>query len=394
MSNAPYPGHPDYNVEMSGEDLSPAPIPTPQHTEYQGQSERTQPQPQPQSQPQPQLQNPDQFTQLLTALTAALQYGQAPPARSEKTADVPAFSGAGAHVSDDLERFKIGLEAKFRVNADRYTTPESRVYYAFARTTDRATSIVQDNVRIGHYRDWTALIEELELALGDADPVFSASRRLLGLRQTHRPFSDFYPEFQLAARRTPFAGQALKQVLRVALSRELSERLSAVDVRKMEYEAFVQECLRQDNLLRAVSSRPPNKPWRPAPALSPAPVLAPARLSVPLPVPAASRPAPATALPSYDPMEIDRSRRQTFQDRELERTRRREQRLCFYCGQPDHVANNCPEKSRPRLPVRSSSPVSPPASSRPLVPVAPVSHPAAPPSRPVDQESLKDQFLD
>lgn len=49
-------------------------------------------------------------------------------------------------------------------------------------------------------------------------------------------FADFYPEFKLVAQRTLFENPALKQVLRVALLREFTERLASVDVRQLSYE--------------------------------------------------------------------------------------------------------------------------------------------------------------
>ena len=143
---------------------------------------------------------------------------------------VPVFTGTGAQVQENLERFKIELDSKFDVNADRYPTPKSRIHYAFARTAERAANIVLDGIREAKYKDWEDLVAELELALGDIDPEYTASRRLFSLRQTHRAFSDFYPEFKLAARRTPYEGSGLKQLLRYALSKELTERLANVDI--------------------------------------------------------------------------------------------------------------------------------------------------------------------
>ena len=131
--------------------------------------------------PQPQPQNQDQFAMLVAALQTLQNSNQA-PTKSEKTADVPVFSGLGQNVQEDLKKFQIGLESKFRVNADRYSSPESRVYYAFARTTERASSIVLDGVRTSKFTDWQDLYAELELALGEADPEFTTSRRLLTLR--------------------------------------------------------------------------------------------------------------------------------------------------------------------------------------------------------------------
>jgi len=376
MSNPSYSGHPDYNAPMTGTGSSsripvpthsPAAMNTPQYSE-QGEQQFQQSTATAPAYPQ----NPDQLSSLIATIAAALQQNQATPthtapsARSEKTIDIPTFSGVGPHVSEDLERFRIGLDVKFRVSADRYATRESRVYYAFARTTDRATGFVQNGVCSGRYADWQELVAHLELALGDADPIHTATKRLLGLRQTNRTFADFYPEFQLTASRTRFTGLVLKDVLRCAISRELSEKLAAVDVRQMSCEDFVQECLRQDNLLRAVAPPRQNpKPWRPNPVVS---------FSDPAPTPV-----------HHDPMDIDRSSRGAPADREAERERRRTLRLCFYCASADHRAAACPEASKTghRPNIRAVSPSSV-VSGPPAYPVAP---------RPASFGPLKDQSL-
>lgn len=62
----------------------------------------------------------------------------------------------------------------------------------------------------------------------------------------------------------------------------------------------------------------------------------------------------------YDPINLDRSRRQAVTDREVERERRRVHRLYYYCVKSDHRANICLEKSNSplHLNVRTTSPLS------------------------------------
>ncbi|ERF68927.1 hypothetical protein EPUS_09505 [Endocarpon pusillum Z07020] len=267
----------------------------------------------------------------------------------------------------------------------------SRVHYAFSRLTDRASDVALDNVNEGIYPDWVDLIEELKLNFGDADPEYSAICRLVKTRQTHRPFSEFYPEFKQTARRTPFRDHGLKGLLRLALSKELTEKLAMVDVRDMSYEAFVQECTRQDNLLRATLSRQTTRSWKP-PMSSTVSVPAPARPVAPAPV-------------SYDPMDIDHSARRASNEREAERERRRNLSLCYYCAGPDHRANACPEKPKPKPrsnlrtvsstpTIASSTPVFTPATSRATTPVASASLAPLPPSSScVDAKSLNEATL-
>jgi hypothetical protein len=264
--------------------------------------------------------------------------------KSEKTPDVPPFSGVGNKVVDELENFTVALRLKFRINADRFPTAESRINYVFARTTERAAAIIQAKVDASDYSDWKQVIEDLQAALGNPDPKFSASKRLLAMRQTHHSFAEFFPEFRLVAAKTPFEGDSLKQILRVAISRELTEKLTMTDVRHLSYKDFVAECQRQDNLLRLsaiqtqkrFTSSGTRSSWN---ATTPQPSLAPATTST-----------TSSLLPPPDPMDLSRQRGPISAE---ERARREQQRLCFRCGQPGHQVASCPLPGTRQLKVRA-----------------------------------------
>ncbi|KAF7502009.1 hypothetical protein GJ744_010502 [Endocarpon pusillum] len=103
--------------------------------------------------PEPPQDSQQSQLELLIAALSVLQNQNQTPVKSEKTADVPIFTGTDSYIQEDLERFKIGLDSKFKVNTDRYLTLESRIYYVFARITDRAASIILDSIRKEKYKD-------------------------------------------------------------------------------------------------------------------------------------------------------------------------------------------------------------------------------------------------
>lgn len=166
---------------------------------------------------------------LTTVLTSALRHAQT-LVKSEKTADIPVFTDTGACVQEDLEWFKIGLDSKFEVNIDRYAILKSRIHDAFVRTTDCAASIVLDEISRERYDNWKDLVKELELTLRDINLEYITSCRLFNLRQIYRAFKDFYPEIKLVVRRISYKRAGLKQLLRYALLKKLTERLASVDV--------------------------------------------------------------------------------------------------------------------------------------------------------------------
>ena len=60
--------------------------------------------------------------------------------RSEKTPDVQelALSSATTTAPAEIDLFERRLALKFRINSDRFTTPTSRVNYAFSRISGHA----------------------------------------------------------------------------------------------------------------------------------------------------------------------------------------------------------------------------------------------------------------
>ncbi len=283
--------------------------------------------------------------------------------RSEKTPDVPEFTPTTSQPANnkEIDLFESRLRVKFTINHDRYVHAAARVNYVFSRLRSSAADTVLPGFSDDSFADWEEIIQLLRQVFGDPDPQWYYSQRLLSLRQNNRLFHDFYAEFRLLVEKVPALPQEFqKHLLRNAISRELTAKLSNVDIRGMSYSQFTIECQRQSSLM--VSS-PAFSRRTMVPASAPGYISsAPGSRPVPAPITSGTRPgytpstlearavpAPTTAKltvvnssPSApDLMDID------------QRQYRRNNGLCFYCGSGDHRRAECPVA--PRRPVQHRS---------------------------------------
>ena len=188
----------------------------------------------------------EQFERLLT-LRNPTDPSPRPP-RSEKLPDVLEYSGE----PDTLARFETELQTRFFVNADRYPTAESRIAYAYGRLRGRAADLCLHGLRTTGYGDYEDVVSVCRSAFEHSDPMFLHATRALDMKQRSRPFADFFAEFrsELLLSGAFTDPVTAKQVLRHALLVELTQALSTTDLRPLSYDEFVDECMRQDALLR------------------------------------------------------------------------------------------------------------------------------------------------
>ena len=163
----------------------------------------------------------------------------------------------------------------------------------------------------------------------------------------------------------------LKQQLRLAVSRELTEKLNAVDTRPLSFDQLVTECSRLSALLNTSTPRPAPRAAAPAKASTAAPASVPRITTTAPAVTVAPASAPAAV---SDPMDLDNKRKL-----------RREQGLCFYCGSGDHRVSACPTAPPRRTPARPKSTASPVRSASPASTLVNAPNPA--PGSPVSDLS-------
>lgn len=196
-----------------------------------------------------------------------------------------------------------------------------------------------------NFPDEEALIAHLELAFGDPDRKGTAQRQVQTLRQKNREFSAYFAEFNRYVQDTGYNDEAKKAALMVGLSQELKGLLVHSDTQDMGLQKLASHCQKLDNRYRANLAASPQSVRPQGPAYSIPPVN---RFF-------SSSPAPSSppVYPSLSPSEpMDLSVVQTRLRGPLtpeEKQRQRENRLCLYCGQPNHIAAVCPSKPKTAL---------------------------------------------
>ena len=273
---------------------------------------------------------------LRTQTTAqATQATHAFHAKSERSPDPEIFSGKGSsieYIHERLESFGIALDLKMTLNFDCMSTPEARIAYTFSCTSGTAQGYIAPKIQARLYQNWTDVFQDLKNAFSDPDPEFFAQRKLIGLRQANKTFTEFYTEFSKYIERSEFNDEALKCHLRCAISKELSCQLVSTNLKDLSYLQLVQECQTQDNQLCAAVTNACKTMSCPQLLTKPNQTRIPSIVQSTVP---SNLPKPA--MPDANTTDLTRSKL-TVQEREHCRT----QGLCFYCGFAGHITLSCP----------------------------------------------------
>ncbi len=150
----------------------------------------------------------------------------------------------------------------------------------------------------------------------------TVATQLLRISQGIRTAADYAVEFRTLAAQSGFNDVSLKAIFQQSLNLELQAEL-ACKGEDLPFSDFVTLAIKIDNLMRQAPKRKSNRGVRHEsliPSLS---------LST------------AETKSSSEPMQLGVSRLS-----EEERTRRRQLRLCFYCGEAGHHSMGCPHKSQ------------------------------------------------
>uniref|UniRef100_A0A3B3HT73 CCHC-type domain-containing protein n=1 Tax=Oryzias latipes TaxID=8090 RepID=A0A3B3HT73_ORYLA len=159
-----------------------------------------------------------------------------------------------------------------------------------------------------------------------------ATRRLLSLKQGNRPVSEHLIDFRILAVEAGWPDPALKGIFYQSLSERIKDHL-CTQPETDTFEELVTAALRSDLRLRERQTEQKSK--------QPSTHVNPVR---PLPLVAPANPAsPSVRLD--EPMQIGHSKL-SFE----ERKKRRDEGLCFYCGQAGHQVSQCAVRLNPRTP--------------------------------------------
>ncbi|MGL5902728.1 MAG: DUF4939 domain-containing protein, partial [Cetobacterium sp.] len=146
------------------------------------------------------------------------------------------------------------------------------------------------------------------------------STQLLHLTQNHRTAADYAVEFRTLAAQSGWNDISLKAVFQRSLSPELQIEL-ACKGDDLSFSEYVNLAIRVDNLMRQAPRRRSARGGQQTHVNPTAHVFTPETTT------------------SEEPMQINFSRLS-----EEERARRRQFRLCFYCGEAGHRSSGCPHK--------------------------------------------------
>uniref|UniRef100_A0A8C5PCM9 CCHC-type domain-containing protein n=1 Tax=Leptobrachium leishanense TaxID=445787 RepID=A0A8C5PCM9_9ANUR len=172
---------------------------------------------------------------------------------------------------------------------------------------------------------WNSFVQAMNPIYDDPLRSSTALSTIRHLRQGRRPVEDYISEFRAVAADTGLNDVGLRDHFRYGLSDQLKDELARIGV-PTTLDAMILQSLTLDQRFRE----------RRQERMTAAPSL-PARRSE---TPSTISAKPSNSTPSLpEPMEIGLARGPLSS---AERSRRRTQNLCLYCGQPGHLLRSCP----------------------------------------------------
>uniref|UniRef100_A0A3P9KG57 ribonuclease H n=1 Tax=Oryzias latipes TaxID=8090 RepID=A0A3P9KG57_ORYLA len=181
-------------------------------------------------------------------------------------------------------------------------------------------------------------LEEFRLVFDQPRKQEEATRRLLSLKQGNRPVSEHLIDFRILAVEAGWPDLALKGIFYQSLNERIKDHL-CTQPEADTFENLVTAALRSDLRLQERQTERKSKP--PSTLVNPV-------LHLPLVAPA-SPASPSVKL--EEPMQIGHSKLSLE-----ERKKRRDEGLCFYCGQAGHLLSQCAVRLNPPNPPLNDRP--------------------------------------
>jgi hypothetical protein len=258
-----------------------------------------------------------------------------------KTQDLPApprFNGDRSR----LKAWKNSVNIKLNGDAAKFPDAQHRLAYIFGLLEGKAADQIQPYVLPTgiNLTDVPALLNILDRAFGDPDPVGTATRAFRALKQKNTDLSTYVAEFSKLAAEVPWDDRAKLDHFQDGLSYELKQALVHYpDATSLE--VLIDQASQIEQKLSRLRNHPRN-PSAPATTRQPA---------GPAPATTTREDKPAThasfVAGGPTPMDLSSGRPRLTQE---ERDRRRNNGLCIACGKNDHFIAACPiRKKRPHL---------------------------------------------
>jgi hypothetical protein len=254
--------------------------------------------------------------------------------REERGEKIARFSGEDRK---ELRGWKVQLALHIAGKPRAFDTEQKKLRYAVGRLEKVALAQimpycdeVSGEIKLDSLK---TLVDMLELAFGDQNKAATAKRELLRLEQRDRELSHYYAEFQRYVADVKWNTEAQIDALRNGLSNELKDSLTHADIPDKMVD-FVKMCSKRDSQIRArlaekKSARTEgNKKSDNTNNTTSAP----------------DDLAAGTVAGYHGPALMDLSAMKGRKITPEERKRRREGRLCMYCGDASHFAASCPRK--------------------------------------------------
>jgi len=187
---------------------------------------------------------------------------------------------------------------------------------------------------------FATLLTNLVNIFSDSSRCITAEEGLHSLMQRNRDFVTYLTEFERYRADVEWEDQALLHSLKHGISKELDQALLSHSTDNLSLQEFITLATEVDNKLRTMiakhalrySSRPTTTATRPAPSRS---------FNNPAPAPVTSTPQSTATGTHAGPMDLSANSRRLSP---AEKARRMKEGLCWYCGDANHIARNCPRK--------------------------------------------------
>lgn len=237
-----------------------------------------------------------------------------------------------------LRSYLTQCELKFNCEQSKFINDAEKVNYASSRCRGNAWLWIEPSIVNGRstYTTWLEFKTAITRAFGEADAKDVARRKFKACRQGTRSAAAYWAEFQRITADLRYGEDVCIDQFYDGLNTDVQRQLALIETLPTEMVAYANRAIALDNRLYNFKTlRTRNEPQY-----------------------AQNYQNPRTTAPERnpsdpEPMELDATRRNTFNRNRTNTTRPRGN--CFSCGKPGHFAKDCPGR-RPqyRRPYRAA----------------------------------------